>query len=445
MHPEIEKLIDLALADGQITEKERNVILKKAAENGVDADEVEMIIDAKMHLKEKETIGSQIKCPSCGKRISGLAKTCSCGYVFNTGSIQESKSLESAIETLENLIIQVRGLSSTTSKEVIESLIARVEKEIRFIKTRYSDNNEIKKLLSELEIISDKYINKALKKSKRRRYILFSIFIFFGGLFLFFYIKGSAVISKKESTLNEFNYKCDSIDNPKLKETIRETSSLYKTWDNFKKVFFENYPDYDDGYVHYCSIKYQFNEKITYKIADNQFSLIQKKFKTPIDFILYDDKNNFRALESTQKADSLFLLTIISANQWEIKKIIDNKIKLIQNTELLAELQNLNSSDSINRSILTNWDDNVNNYILKKQNGTYPREGYLTLAMGRYEINEEVALNYCNCRLEYYKANFKCPLDFFLYRDNCYYANKQSKQDDQNAEFCKNKFKLKNK
>ena len=28
MHPEIEKLIDLALADGQITEKERNVIEK---------------------------------------------------------------------------------------------------------------------------------------------------------------------------------------------------------------------------------------------------------------------------------------------------------------------------------------------------------------------------------------------------------------------------------
>jgi hypothetical protein len=32
MNPEIEKLIDLALADSQITEKERNVILKKAIE-----------------------------------------------------------------------------------------------------------------------------------------------------------------------------------------------------------------------------------------------------------------------------------------------------------------------------------------------------------------------------------------------------------------------------
>ncbi len=40
MHPDIEKLIDLALADGQITDKERNVILKKAVELDVDAADV---------------------------------------------------------------------------------------------------------------------------------------------------------------------------------------------------------------------------------------------------------------------------------------------------------------------------------------------------------------------------------------------------------------------
>ena len=49
MHPEIEKLIDLALADGQLTDKERNVILKKATELGVDTDEVEMVLDGKLH------------------------------------------------------------------------------------------------------------------------------------------------------------------------------------------------------------------------------------------------------------------------------------------------------------------------------------------------------------------------------------------------------------
>ena len=72
MNAEIEKLIDLALADGQITEKERNVILKKAAELGVDADEVEMTLDGKLHQleaskpKDKEKVGSINTCPACG-------------------------------------------------------------------------------------------------------------------------------------------------------------------------------------------------------------------------------------------------------------------------------------------------------------------------------------------------------------------------------------------
>ena len=34
MNPEIEKLIDLALADGEITDKERSVILKKSVKLG---------------------------------------------------------------------------------------------------------------------------------------------------------------------------------------------------------------------------------------------------------------------------------------------------------------------------------------------------------------------------------------------------------------------------
>ncbi|MFN9109342.1 MAG: hypothetical protein ACK5XN_04625, partial [Bacteroidota bacterium] len=52
MHADLEKLIELTLADGQITEKERNVIMKKAAEFGEDLDEVDVILDAKLHQKQ---------------------------------------------------------------------------------------------------------------------------------------------------------------------------------------------------------------------------------------------------------------------------------------------------------------------------------------------------------------------------------------------------------
>ena len=93
MHPEIEKLINLALADGQITEKERNVILKKATELGIDADEVEMTLDGKLHQlegnkpKQKDKTGIIKKCPACGAATKAFSKSCdACGNEFRFDS-----------------------------------------------------------------------------------------------------------------------------------------------------------------------------------------------------------------------------------------------------------------------------------------------------------------------------------------------------------------------
>lgn len=89
MHPEIEKLIDFAIADGQISEKERNVILKKATEFGIDVDEVEMVLDGKLHQfetnkpKQKEKVGNIKSCPSCGAHVKAMELSCSeCGHEF---------------------------------------------------------------------------------------------------------------------------------------------------------------------------------------------------------------------------------------------------------------------------------------------------------------------------------------------------------------------------
>lgn len=110
MHPEIEKLIDLALADGQITEKERNVILKKAAELGVDADEVEMTLDGKLHQleatkpKQKEKVGNVKTCPACGAAVKSIQFDCAdCGHVFtNTKSNSNLTELEIKLGSAKN-------------------------------------------------------------------------------------------------------------------------------------------------------------------------------------------------------------------------------------------------------------------------------------------------------------------------------------------------------
>jgi len=107
MHPEIEKLIDLALADGQITEKERNVILKKAAELGVDADEVEMTLDGRLHQLQatqstpnKEKVGNIKICPACGAGVKSMDLICSkCGHEYQNK--MANKSLIELIKKLE--------------------------------------------------------------------------------------------------------------------------------------------------------------------------------------------------------------------------------------------------------------------------------------------------------------------------------------------------------
>lgn len=89
MNPEIEKLIDLALSDGEITDKERSVILKKSEKLGEDPDEVEMILDGRFHeskkIKTKEKVGNIKVCPSCGESVKSFQLNCSsCGHELNS-------------------------------------------------------------------------------------------------------------------------------------------------------------------------------------------------------------------------------------------------------------------------------------------------------------------------------------------------------------------------
>jgi ribosomal protein L32 len=93
----IEQLINAALADGVLTEKEKQVLFKKAHELGIDLDEFEMVLDAKLYKAqeaEKERRAKAApksdkyadvkKCPACGSIIPPNTKVCpGCGMVFS--------------------------------------------------------------------------------------------------------------------------------------------------------------------------------------------------------------------------------------------------------------------------------------------------------------------------------------------------------------------------
>ena len=127
---QLEQLIDYALADGELTEKEKQVLFKKAESMGVDLDEFEMVLDARLvELKKKEAelshsqelelakakaatqasapksekFGDVRKCPSCGAMLQSFQTKCDeCGYEFrNIGVVNSSQKLFDLLQAAE--------------------------------------------------------------------------------------------------------------------------------------------------------------------------------------------------------------------------------------------------------------------------------------------------------------------------------------------------------
>lgn len=125
---QLEKLIEMALMDGVITEKEKKVLFKKAQEMGVDLDEFEMVLDAKLVEKQKQGTPTEkkdnvIKCPSCNDIIPALSRVCpSCDYVLDSRkqTSGSEKGLEDLINDIEENLVEIKSLPQ---KNVFTSLI----------------------------------------------------------------------------------------------------------------------------------------------------------------------------------------------------------------------------------------------------------------------------------------------------------------------------------
>ena len=143
MNEKLDKLISLAITDGIITDKERDILLRKATEEGVDLDEFEMYFEAKLFEKQqelKEQTAAQIlppplekksnkegdlkKCPSCGAPVQSFATKCSdCGHEFR--NIQAASSVQKLFEML-NALEGGRGEDETNPLKAMGGLFGQM-------------------------------------------------------------------------------------------------------------------------------------------------------------------------------------------------------------------------------------------------------------------------------------------------------------------------------
>lgn len=113
---ELENLMDMALMDGVLSEKEKQILFKKAETFGVDLDEFEMVLNAKLFEKQKnnsldnkhtaspvsDKLGDVKKCPACGAITQSFVTKCAeCGNEFR--NIKASVNITKFFDKLDDL------------------------------------------------------------------------------------------------------------------------------------------------------------------------------------------------------------------------------------------------------------------------------------------------------------------------------------------------------
>ena len=116
MHTELENLVNNILFNGELTERSRELLMKKAEQLGVDAIDFELELEGRIaKTKTKSTAPPSLsatnkdgivkKCPSCGSQTQAFATTCGdCGYEFRDR--EASKTFTLLKQQLDELSIK---------------------------------------------------------------------------------------------------------------------------------------------------------------------------------------------------------------------------------------------------------------------------------------------------------------------------------------------------
>jgi len=159
---QIENLIKIALNDGELSEKEKQILFKKAEAEGIDLDEFEMVLESRLFDKQKSInqqspppvsinqtdsqksnkMGDVKKCPSCGGIVETFITSCGdCGHSFNNiEAVSSAQKLHDQLQEIEKeernrVRTKVSSLHSRLTGGAAEEIQADRQMEER-IKTR---------------------------------------------------------------------------------------------------------------------------------------------------------------------------------------------------------------------------------------------------------------------------------------------------------------------
>ncbi len=198
---QLEDLIDAALADGVLTEKEKQILFKKAQTMGVDLDEFEMVLDArlvKLQKAEQEKAASSApksnkfgdvkKCPACGAMVQSYQGVCpECGYAFEgieaasavkelSGLLQKASNYGQMEKIIDNFPVPMekssllafltwlRPQSIDSKNPLANSYFKKYAECVSKIKVSFADDKQLQPFISSFEADEKKIKNQKIVK-----------------------------------------------------------------------------------------------------------------------------------------------------------------------------------------------------------------------------------------------------------------------------------------
>lgn len=149
---ELGDFIELILADDEITDKERNILHKKAMAEGIEPDEIDIIVEGMLAKRKKERMaavpptpltniqpsngkyGTVSKCPQCGAVVEAGSIRCSdCGYTFR--GIGANSSIEKFSEKLNEIENRFADKGSIFQNTIFEQFSLGTDARTKAIQT----------------------------------------------------------------------------------------------------------------------------------------------------------------------------------------------------------------------------------------------------------------------------------------------------------------------
>lgn len=256
---ELNKLIEASLVDGVITDQERAVIRKRALLEGVDPDEVDLMLDAeiqKIRQKQQAAVAKVKKCPACGEIIPALTGVCpSCGHVINVKS-KDNNELMDLMDAMENELKELKSDDFDYEKH-----LAEIDSLRRKAKTLYGDNKKVQFLLAEIDAELERYKAGKKQRGKRNTIILVGVVVFFIIIgFLTYNNSVTGPVSEARALHKELCAQIDSLGQPSAEKYEEQKFGLLKiVWTG------------DEGYGFF----YKFG--INSEVHDLRYSFLEKK------------------------------------------------------------------------------------------------------------------------------------------------------------------------